>query len=278
MARILPSSVKRAIYKIDPLAQAVRRSLNRAVPSGLSEVTVAAGGLKGARFYLDLGSEKDYWLGTYEIELQTAIKKLVEPGDVVYDVGANIGYTTLLLARIVGKTGKVFSFEALPKNIERLEQNVAINDWISGTTIVHGAIASMSAPVRFMQGPSGSMGKVAGSAGRLDGHTEAILIPGIALDDYVYIDDHPAPDVIKMDIEGGEVLALAGMQRLLRDARPLILIELHGPEAARISWEILTSADYGIYRITKGYPPVHALDDLDWKSYLLAKPRSNTKP
>jgi hypothetical protein len=80
-----------------------------------------------------------------------------------------------------------------------------------------------------------------------------------------------------MDIEGGEVLALAGMQRLLRDARPLILIELHGPEAARISWEILTSADYGIYRITKGYPPVHAFNDLDWKSYLIAKPRSNTK-
>ena len=61
VARILPASAKRAIYNINPLARVVRSSLNRAVPSGLDKVTVAAGGLKGAYLYLDLKSEKDYW-------------------------------------------------------------------------------------------------------------------------------------------------------------------------------------------------------------------------
>jgi len=275
IARILPTWMKRAIYNFGPLARMVRSSLNRAAPSGFNEITVAAGGLKGARLYLDLKSEKDYWLGTYEIDLQAAIAMWVNPGEVVYDVGANIGYITLLLSRAVGPSGKVFSFEALPTNIERLQQNVILNAWAASITITPGAIADASAPVRFLIGPSGAMGKAEGSAGRLDGHTEALAVSGIALDDFVYHDHNPAPDVIKMDIEGGEVLALAGMSRLLREARPLILIELHGPEAARVVWDTLTEESYSIHRMTDDYPPVHSLDELDWKAYLVAKPRSN---
>ncbi len=275
LARILPSWMKRAIYGFGPLARMVRSSLNRAAPSGINVVTVAAGGLKGAQLHLDMQTEKDYWLGTYEIDLQFAIEKWVDRGDVVYDVGANIGYITLLLARAVGGTGQVYSFEALPANFERLQQNVANNTWAAGITITHGAVASASTPVRFLLGPSDAMGKADGSAGRNDGHSESIAVPGIALDDYVYRDGHPAPDIIKMDIEGGEVLALAGMPRLLRDARPLILIELHGTEAARIAWKTLTAADYSVHRMTKGYPLVHSLGDLDWKAYLIAKPRSD---
>jgi hypothetical protein len=75
-----------------------------------------------------------------------------------------------------------------------------------------------------------------------------------------------------MDIEGGEVLALKGMPRLLAEARPLILLELHGPEAARASWETLTAAGYQIHRMEHGYPRVASLDELDWKAYLVAMP------
>ncbi|MEN8172486.1 MAG: FkbM family methyltransferase [Chloroflexota bacterium] len=273
MARILPSWVKRAVYDFKPLAGLVRASLNRAVPAGLSAVSVAAGGLKGARLSLDLGAEKDYWLGTYELDLQAAVETWVKPGDVVYDVGANIGYITLLLSRAVGPDGQVFSFEALPTNIERLEKNLGLNAWAAGVTIKHAAVASASSPINFLVGPSGAMGKAEGSAGRSEGHSESLQVAGIALDDFVYRDHHPAPDLIKMDIEGGEVLALAGMPRLLRDAQPIILIELHGHEAARTAWDTLTAADYSIHQMASGYPPVDTLDDLDWKAYLVALPR-----
>ncbi len=76
--------------------------------------------------WLDLQSEKDYWLGTYEPELQAVLADLVQPGMVAYDVGANIGYISLLLARRVGEAGKVFAFEALPANLERLRLNLAL--------------------------------------------------------------------------------------------------------------------------------------------------------
>ena len=77
-----------------------------------------------------------------------------------------------------------------------------------------------------------------------------------------------------MDIEGGEVLALRGMARLLSEARPLLLIELHGPGSARSAWETLTAAGYRILRMQPGYPPVPSLEDLDWKAYIVAEPLS----
>ena len=67
-------------------------------------------------------------------------------------------------------------------------------------------------------------------------------------------------------------LALQGMSRLLAEARPLILLELHGPEAARVTWETLTAAGYQICRMERGYPRVPSLNALDWKAYLVAKP------
>jgi len=78
-ARILPNSVKRAIYKFKPLARFIRRGLNRAAPVGLTQVKVAGGDLAGFSILLDMQIDKDYWLGTYEPELQAALRELVRP-------------------------------------------------------------------------------------------------------------------------------------------------------------------------------------------------------
>ena len=271
-ARILPDPVKRAIYRFKPLAKWVRGALNKAAPAGLTEIAIAAGGAAGLKMRLDLQIEKDYWLGTYEADLQAAVADLVQPGWVAYDVGANIGYVTLLLAQQLGENGKIFAFEALPDNLARLRAHIAINNLEPQVRVIPGAVAATSEPIRFLVGPSGAMGKAEGSAGRSDGHRDSIEVPGIALDDFTYRDGNPPPQIIKMDIEGGEVLALRGMPRLLAEARPLILLELHGPEAARTAWETLSAAGYRICRMQRGYPRVSALDELDWKAYLVALP------
>ena len=90
-ARVLPVSMKKAIYRFGPIARLVRNELNRAVPSGLTNTIVAGGELAGMSMILDLQSEKDYWLGTYEPNLQAAVREFVRPGMAAYDVGANIG-------------------------------------------------------------------------------------------------------------------------------------------------------------------------------------------
>jgi FkbM family methyltransferase len=237
----------------------------------LSEITVAAGVLKGTRLRLDLQVEKDYWLGTYETELQDAVREFIQPGWVVYDVGANIGYISLMLARAVGTEGQVFAFEALPANLERLRVNVALNELDARVQIIPGAVGASSAPVRFLVGPSGGMGKAEGSAGRQADYAQSIQVPGISLDDFVYQQGNPPPKMIKMDIEGGEILALPGMQRLLAEVHPVVFMELHGPEAAQASWQILTAAGYQISRMAPGFLKVPTLADLDWKAYIVAR-------
>ncbi len=271
-ARLLPAPVKRALYRLGPLSRLIRQTLNRAAPTGLTEMKISAGALAGVKMMLDLQSEKDYWLGTYEIELQRAIQELVQPGWTAYDVGANVGYISLMLAGAVGETGRVIAFEALPANIERLGVNMALNGLLPRVQIIPAAVGAASAPVRFLIGPSDDMGKAAGSAGRQLEYANAVQVPGISLDDFVYTQGNPPPHVIKMDIEGGEVLALIGMSRLLAEARPLVFLELHGHEAARVAWETLTAADYSIARMKPGFPRIHSLDALDWKAYLIAQP------
>lgn len=271
-ARILPTPVKGALYRTRSLAGLIRRGLNRAAPEGMRQVTIAGGGLAGMRLSLDLQTEKDYWLGTYEPELQEAVAELVRPGMVAYDVGANIGYITLLLALAVGKAGRVIAFEALPANLSRLRTNLGLNELISRIDVVPMAVTKTTNRVRFLVGPSGGMGKAEGSTGRQLEYSENIEVSGISLDDFVYQQGNPPPEVVKMDIEGGEVLALPGMREVLYKARPLILMELHGSEAVQVVWDALTPAGYQICRMAPGYPVVASVDALEWKAYIVARP------
>jgi FkbM family methyltransferase len=272
-ARILPNGLKQAIYKLKPLARLIRGGLNRAAPTGLVEVEVAGGDLRGFTIQLDMQIDKDYWLGTYEPELQAALRQLIPAGAVIFDVGANIGYVSLLLAKAAGEGGRVFAFEALPSNVAQLRRNVALNGMEGRVTVVDRAVTQASAPVRFFVHASGGMGKAAGSAGRDDQYQSEVTVPGTSLDEFVYGEGNPPPQVVKMDIEGGEVLALPGMRRILSEAPPLMLMELHGPESSRAAWETLTGAGYEVCWMRPGYPVVPSLEAMGWKAYIVAKPK-----
>jgi FkbM family methyltransferase len=271
MARLLPDSYKRAIYQNKSFSRIVRSGLNLVAPAGLSEVAIAAGELQGMHMLLDLQTEKDYWLGTYEPDLQAAIADLVSPGQVIYDIGASVGFLTLLFASRSGVNGHVYAFEALPANVNRLKQNLELNAYQERVTVVHAAVQDRSGRTEFHPGPSAAMGKVDGSAGRSTiEYQPGIQIEGVAVDDFVYNSENSAPDMLKMDIEGGEILALPGMSRLLRENHPILMVELHGPDAARITWQLLKEEGYKICKMMPGYPQVRSLEELDWKSYLVA--------
>jgi len=271
-AKILPNSFKQAIYKFKPLASIIRRGLNRAAPTGVVQVKVAAGDLAGYTILLDMQIDKDYWLGTYEPELQAALRTLIPSGAVIYDVGANIGYVSLLLSKAAGETGHIYAFEALPDNAERWRRNVELNGMSARMSLFAGAVTQAAGPIRFLVHASAGMGKAAGSAGRDDKYQSEVTVPGISLDEFVYGQGNPPPQVVKMDIEGGEVLALPGMRRVLAEARPLMLMELHGPESSLVAWKTLTAAGYQIHWMRSGYPVVPSLEVLGWKAYIVAKP------
>jgi FkbM family methyltransferase len=273
MARWLPDSWKRGLYRVKPLSRIIRASLNRSAPLGLVEVPVAAGALAGLKLLLDLQTEKDYWLGTYEMDLQEAVASRIQPGWIVYDVGANIGYVSLVFAQAVGATGKVFAFEAFPENVRRLQCNLELNLAQAHVEVVAAAVVDAARPVTFLVGPSNGMGKVEGSAGRQDvTYTQQLAVPGISLDEFAFAQGHPLPQAVKIDIEGGEVLALPGMSRLLKEARPLLFLELHGEAAARAAWQALNPLGYRISPMAHPDQEVRAVEELDWKAYLVAIP------
>jgi FkbM family methyltransferase len=195
----------------------------------------------------------------------------VETGWVAYDVGANIGYLTLLLAHAVGLEGRVFAFEPLPANLHRLRANLKLNSMSARVTIVPKAVTRTSGSVHFLVGPSIGTGKAEGSAGRQLDYSDTIEVPGISLDEFILEGKHLTPQVVKMDIEGGEVLAFPGMELILERFHPLLFLELHGRESARIAWDTLHEVGYHILHMRSGYPAVHSFESLDWKSYLIAK-------
>jgi FkbM family methyltransferase len=276
-ARILPQPVKQVIYRCKPLARLLRRRLNQSAPHGLTRVNIAAGGLRGMQFVLDLQTEKDYWLGTYEPDLQRTARDFIRQGMTIYDVGANIGYLSLLFARLAGEAGQVFAFEALPENVKRLQENIGLNKMESHISVVPAAVVGTSRRVEFLIHASGAMGKALGSAGREEGYNKKIEVEGITLDDFVFVQKHPKPDVIKMDIEGGEVLAVQGMQRLMRETMPILLMETHGKTSAHAVWQALSDNGYHIARMKRPYRLLQSYQQLDWKAYLVAfKPETGS--
>jgi FkbM family methyltransferase len=271
-ARILPTPARRALYRLGPLTTLTRRLLNQAAPAGPTEIAVAGGDLAGTRLILDLKTEKDLWLGTYEPDLQAALRLACREGMTVYDVGANIGYVALLAARAIGPSGRVVAFEPLPANLKRLQAHLALNGPGARITVVPLAVAEGVGMKRFLIHPSGAMGKVKGAAGRAEAYSAEIEVETIDLDTFTFGRGNPPPDLVKMDIEGGEVLALPGMRRVLAEIRPTLLIELHGPQAAQVAWDTLTQTGYSLHQMRPGFPLIRRVEDLAWKAYVVGLP------
>ena len=270
-ARFLPNFLKQSMYRLGPISRAIRNGLNASLPNEIQAVEISAGLLRGQMMFLDLQSEKDFWLGAYEDPLIDALKRKSKKGMLSYDIGANIGYISLIMARLNGSQGQVISFEAHPENIARLQENIEINNLSQQIKCIPKAVSETSGKASFLVHASGAMGKLSDAFGRDENYKNQFEVDTIALDDFIYRDKHPAPDMIKIDIEGAEGLALMGMRRLLKEAKPTLLIELHGPEAAKTVWEELSEADYSVRALKKGYPVVHDLESMNWKSYIVAE-------
>lgn len=270
IARALPQGARDSLYRLGPLSNLIRSMLTRAAPDKIAPVQVAAGPLAGMQLQLDLRREKDLWLGTYEPAVLQAIQDWVKPGMSVYDVGANIGYVSLALAKAVGKAGQVVAFEPLPENLDRLRANMALNSAGSRVQVVGSAVGARAAQEPFMRHASGGMGKLQTSKGRQIDYEGTLTVDVIALDDWIKDRESRPPELIKIDVEGGEGAVLEGLLDTLVNNHPTLLIELHGPEATADIRQTLASTGYTLHAVDKGYPELGKITA--WKSYAVALP------
>jgi FkbM family methyltransferase len=164
-----------------------------------------------------------YVLGTFQRHVERAIVQHVHDGAVAYDVGANVGYFTMILARRAGPTGSVVAFEPDARNVAALRANVSENR-LFNARVVESAVVEQSMPVTLATYSYVSVSHVVdGEIGR-----GARLLPvnGISLDDFVYRAGNPAPSFVKIDVEGAEGKVIRGMRRILREARPVVVAEV----------------------------------------------------
>lgn len=160
---------------------------------------------------------------TWNADEYDAFRRDIRPGDVVFDVGANLGAYTLLFAQWVGPAGKVVAFEPAPAAATGLRRLVALNDLRERVEIVETAVSGAVGTAQFASdGSSGANALVNvphGSRG-------VISVPTTSLD--AFCDAHRLrPDVIKIDVEGEELDVLRGARQTLSRPSIQVFLELH---------------------------------------------------
>jgi FkbM family methyltransferase len=158
------------------------------------------------------------WLGFYEHKKQELISEAVRPNTVFYDVGANVGFYTLLGSLLVG-AGRVFAFEPLLRNLGYLKRHIALNQ-IQNVEVLELAIADENGSAFFEIERTGSMGCLSSSG--------QVRVQTASLDSLLAQGKILPPNYIKMDIEGAELLALRGAEQCIRQYRPQIFLATHG--------------------------------------------------
>ncbi len=228
-----------ALTKLHPqslLGAFVRLPL-KLIPHG--HVTVIRRGINKGRRWVVGSSIHGCWLGTYEYEKQALLSRLLRPGMVVWDVGANAGFYTLAFSRLVGAAGKVYAFEPLAENAKNLLTHVRLN-CIENTHIVQAALAERTGLIGFSVAASNSMGRISQQA-------SSYLVPTITVDGFLAHFPEARPDLLKIDIEGAESSLLSGASQLLCDSAPEIVLALHGETQSHKCVELLHSYGYLLY-------------------------------
>lgn len=217
LAAHLPPSVIRWAGRIQLRSRLIRRVVERLRPSGV--VTIRHGAGQGLKIYASDRSNIGYALGTTEPDVQAFLAAQLSPGDVCCDIGANVGFFTLIAARLVGSAGKVYAFEPLPSNAEALRRNVDLNG-LQNVEVIEAAVSDRSGTAELLLGQSSLDGKL--STGD-DPTGQSISVRLISLDQVGMVRE---PALIKIDAEGAEFSVLEGMRQTLTST-PVILCELH---------------------------------------------------
>ncbi len=196
--------------------------------------------------------------GHYELNETAFVQATIQPGWNVLDIGANIGYFSMLCATLAGAEGQVYAFEPMHLNAAMLARSIAENGYAERITLTEAAVGATTGTVQItyleQQINSGGVHLVPTGRSGYAGHAVAD-VPMIVLDQ---IELRRPIQFIKIDIEGAESLALRGARTLLQQDQPLIMSEVHAELLGRIGG--VSVADYLAELELLGYAS-HLLED-----------------
>jgi FkbM family methyltransferase len=226
VAEFIPLRIKLALRgdRAAPsrLANTIHSFLNR-LATERYPILPCGGVLKGFRMRVDWQLHRSFAYGSWEPEVVRSIQDHVHSGTRVLDIGAQSGFYSLLLSRLVGLEGTVFAFEPLPANFRILEENLRLNS-IQNVMIRREAVSDFSGNISF-DFPREEVSLIAGPLLESD-NLGTFQVPAISLDEFVRQTGQPI-HFIKMDVEGAETAVLRGAVQTLKAFHPSMVVELH---------------------------------------------------
>ena len=187
-----------------------------------------------------------YWihsLGKIHGEMLTAIQRWVQPGAVVWDIGANMGVFAFASAFCAGVSGKVYAFEAdldCASFIEHSQRWKLAEE--APVTIFPIAVADTTGPVTFEISTYRSAASAIEGFGRFSGKGGIRNVPAFAIDDLA--ESYASPALLKIDVEGAENLVLQGARKTIERHRPLLFVECSGSELGVETAKLFRSLGY----------------------------------
>jgi FkbM family methyltransferase len=224
----LPPGVIRFAGKLEHSIPLLSPLIRRSVRSlQVSDGIVLHGEASGLRFN-PAGTNPGYALGTSEPLVQQALADLLRPGMTFYDVGANVGFFSMIAARRVGQSGGVHAFEPLPVNATALAHNVELNGF-ANVQLVEAAVGRETGRAELAVTEESVQAHLVAIASTVP--TLRTIEVAVTTIDAEVAAGRPAPDVVKIDVEGAELAVLEGMAATLEEHRPIVVCELHGTHA-----------------------------------------------
>ena len=197
-------------------------------------IPILQGSAKGIRWIAGSGLHS-MWMGLFEIDKQRILQNLPLSGTTVIDIGANVGFFTVLLSRLVGEAGSVIAVEPLPINLDFINRHINLNK-MENITVLPVALSDKKGVMKFASSAHNSSAHLSE-----DGDLE---VPVVTLDS---LDDFTSPvSLVKIDVEGAEGDLLRGGEIFFKSHRPTILLATHGEVQVKDCRDILTRYGYSM--------------------------------
>jgi len=208
---------------------------------------IPLGPIAGCYIYMKPSISPRMYLGIDEKDLARTATRLIWKNDCVYDVGAHIGYTSILFGKLVGTGGSVQAFELMPSTAEVLRKSLALNN-LKQCRVHTVGLGDIERKITLARGLT-YMGSLYDSTQSHAGTNDEACVVA-RLDGYCVVNQLPPPHFIKMDIESAGLDALHGARQTLLDSTPMLFVEFHDLSLLKDGLDWLSDLGYTLQLLT----------------------------
>lgn len=256
--RLIPWSIRGRIKRIPGIAELQRAVVSLTLDGKEFAHLVEAGPAKGITFQVRMPEDKGIWTGTYEAAFATCLAGAVKPSTVAYDIGSWHGFFAGVMA--ANGANSVHVFEPLPANAERVRKLIDLNP-AKRITLHPCAVGDRNTEMDLMVMPETSMAKLEESSFQADlTSTDRVRVAVKTIDSMIASGEIQPPALMKIDVEGAELMVLKGALETLRSHHPDIFAEIHSSVLLEQCTNLLKSQGYTIQLLDEDESVARAKD------------------